>query len=336
MKILIVEDDASVARFINQALTETGYTTQVVGEGQRALEIVQAENFDLILLDIMLPQLERTACMPRSMHRGFTLIELLVVIAIIAILAAILFPVFAQARAAARKAACMSNQKQIANAMLMYFQDYDERCPRAVNNASNSPHLNIPLLPHVVGDNAFSSEDPTLGRPSGFLYPYLKNLPVWRCLQDPVACDEKTLNTNSSLCIANATSYHLSLYLTGSQVDGVNETTSGEGLSYAAVPRVAETILARDGDASDGTNIENNTAIGGALIGEQFYTRHSDHTQAIRHSGKGNYIMLDGHVKTLSPSQVSPMETDDDPTLPCPGCPDQVNPNAEAFWNIVP
>lgn len=58
---------------------------------------------------------------------GFTLIELLVVIAIIAILAAILFPVFAQAREAARKASCQSNLKQIGNAWAMYAQDYDER-----------------------------------------------------------------------------------------------------------------------------------------------------------------------------------------------------------------
>ena len=63
----------------------------------------------------------------RSKRTGFTLIELLVVIAIIAILAAILFPVFAQARAAARKASCISNLKQIALAQQMYIQDYDEQ-----------------------------------------------------------------------------------------------------------------------------------------------------------------------------------------------------------------
>ncbi len=63
------------------------------------------------------------------MKRGFTLIELLVVIAIIAILAAILFPVFAQARAKARQAACISNMKQFGLAMLMYVQDYDEMFP---------------------------------------------------------------------------------------------------------------------------------------------------------------------------------------------------------------
>jgi prepilin-type N-terminal cleavage/methylation domain-containing protein/prepilin-type processing-associated H-X9-DG protein len=61
--------------------------------------------------------------------RGFTLIELLVVIAIIAILAAILFPVFAQAREKARQSACLSNQKQISRAMMLYLQDSDENFP---------------------------------------------------------------------------------------------------------------------------------------------------------------------------------------------------------------
>ncbi len=62
-------------------------------------------------------------------RKGFTLIELLVVIAIIAILAAILFPVFAQARESARQTQCTNNQKQIATSVLMYVQDYDETFP---------------------------------------------------------------------------------------------------------------------------------------------------------------------------------------------------------------
>src|SRR5262249_45585266 len=66
----------------------------------------------------------------RSPQRGFTLIELLVVIAIIAILAAILFPVFAQAREMARRTACISNNRQIGLGINMYVQDYDEiYCP---------------------------------------------------------------------------------------------------------------------------------------------------------------------------------------------------------------
>lgn len=68
-------------------------------------------------------------------HRGFTLIELLVVIAIIAILASILFPVFARARENARRASCQSNMKQAGLAFMQYSQDFDERLPFSLNNA---------------------------------------------------------------------------------------------------------------------------------------------------------------------------------------------------------
>src|SRR5512140_3233524 len=67
-------------------------------------------------------------------QRAFTLIELLVVIAIIAILAAILFPVFAKARERATAAACLSNQKQLVHALIMYAYDNEDRLPRAWTN----------------------------------------------------------------------------------------------------------------------------------------------------------------------------------------------------------
>lgn len=76
--------------------------------------------------------------------QGFTLIELLVVIAIIAILAAILFPVFAQAREKARAITCVSNEKQIALAVLQYVQDYDETFPVGQRNANQSEINSVP------------------------------------------------------------------------------------------------------------------------------------------------------------------------------------------------
>ncbi|MFY7950867.1 MAG: DUF1559 domain-containing protein, partial [Armatimonadaceae bacterium] len=75
---------------------------------------------------------------PTATTKAFTLIELLVVIAIIAILAAILFPVFAQAREKARQASCLSNQKQIGLGLMMYTQDYDETYPTAYLYKNNT------------------------------------------------------------------------------------------------------------------------------------------------------------------------------------------------------
>ncbi len=107
------------------------------------------------------------------MRRGFTLIELLVVIAIIAILAAILFPVFARAREKARQASCSSNQKQIALGILMYAQDYDEAFPGFYYKAVVA---DWPLFlwidavkPYVKNEQIFrcpSGNDSTLSGPS--------------------------------------------------------------------------------------------------------------------------------------------------------------------------
>jgi prepilin-type N-terminal cleavage/methylation domain-containing protein/prepilin-type processing-associated H-X9-DG protein len=95
----------------------------------------------------------------RRKQGGFTLIELLVVIAIIAILAAILFPVFAQAREKARSSSCLSNQKQIALAFNMYSQDYDETLPLALNVNVLEPTTGVALRwedsvkPYIKGGN---------------------------------------------------------------------------------------------------------------------------------------------------------------------------------------
>jgi prepilin-type N-terminal cleavage/methylation domain-containing protein/prepilin-type processing-associated H-X9-DG protein len=104
---------------------------------------------------------------------GFTLIELLVVIAIIAILAAILFPVFAQAREKARQASCMSNMKQIGLASNMYLQDYDEKFP------SHDWPKGMGL--HAMPDGRTYKGH--VGWPLLF-YPYIKNGAVFTCPSD--------------------------------------------------------------------------------------------------------------------------------------------------------
>ena len=107
---------------------------------------------------------------------AFTLIELLVVIAIIAILAAILFPVFAQARESARKISCLSNNKQLGLGIMMYVQDYDEMYP--CNSWDTPP----------IGTTDTDSKDPKY--PSAFnwmwkVMPYMKNRQILVCPSDP-------------------------------------------------------------------------------------------------------------------------------------------------------
>lgn len=90
------------------------------------------------------------------MRRGFTLIELLVVIAIIAILAAILFPVFAKAREKARQSSCLSNTKQIALSILQYAQDYDERFPQTYFSPSTGNQCwAMVVMPYVKNQQVF-------------------------------------------------------------------------------------------------------------------------------------------------------------------------------------
>jgi prepilin-type N-terminal cleavage/methylation domain-containing protein/prepilin-type processing-associated H-X9-DG protein len=104
-------------------------------------------------------------------RRGFTLIELLVVIAIIAILAAMLFPVFARARESARKIQCLSNVKNIATAIQMYLTDYDKLPPREHRQE---------VLEWFPCDSSATAANPYLRWPLVF-DEYVKNRDVWRC-----------------------------------------------------------------------------------------------------------------------------------------------------------
>ena len=132
----------------------------------------------------------------RVKNKGFTLIELLVVIAIIAILAGILFPVFAQARAKARQVVCMNNEKQLGTAMIMYAQDYDDRWIDVYPNYNEAdPAKNIypnnyniyapdfkPLWMSPRNNIVFRNDTPF--NPAAYDYllkPYVKNDAVQYC-----------------------------------------------------------------------------------------------------------------------------------------------------------
>ena len=112
--------------------------------------------------------------MSSKSRSGFTLIELLVVIAIIAILAAILFPVFAQAREQARKTSCLSNMKQIGTATMMYLQDYDESFPKVDWNNGVPHEAKLPDGRTYQGWVVWPA----------LMFPYIKNTQVYVCPTD--------------------------------------------------------------------------------------------------------------------------------------------------------
>ena len=207
--------------------------------------------------------------------RGFTLIELLVVIAIIAILAAILFPVFARAREKARQASCMSNVKQLTLGMLMYAQDYDEVfAPRYIDTVEGE---RIWWVPRVGSDGPL----PALGEP------YLKNVQIAFC---PSEKGNFTYGYNRML--------------------GVNPS-SEPVVAMASVQRPAELLLFSDntwgspilytpsqGVGNWGANFVNPPGSSGANI------RWGENCPFGRHNGSVNVGFADGHVKAMQPIEL--------------------------------
>src|SRR5438093_1575488 len=150
--------------------------------------------------------------MRRARKPAFTLIELLVVIAIIAILAAILFPVFAQARERARMSACLSNMRQIATALMLYAQDYDEtlpyirfHCPGATRGARC-----------YVWKNA--------------IRPYLKSLDVFACPSNPYGRTQPGLYSDPATPGSNAE---------GWEVEPEQRMPISYGMNSCAAPQIA-------------------------------------------------------------------------------------------------
>jgi prepilin-type N-terminal cleavage/methylation domain-containing protein/prepilin-type processing-associated H-X9-DG protein len=213
---------------------------------------------------------------------AFTLIELLVVIAIIAVLAAILFPVFAQAREKARQASCMSNLRQIGTASLMYAQDYDETMFPWMENDSGGVRA-------WDGFTDFTTGFPPTYRPNqGFLQPYMKNVEIMDCL---TAGGIVPFTVDLANGIPVWAAYGVNMLMMP-QV-GILYT----GLNMADVQAPADTVFMADAMMFAGnpnTQMKRqNQLVPPSGRGPAFHGRHN---------GMGNTLWADGHVKAMKPT----------------------------------
>ena len=218
------------------------------------------------------------------MRKAFTLIELLVVIAIIAILAAILFPVFAQAKEAAKRSACLSNMKQVGTGTYLYAGDYDDTfmtdSKYPIGNIGG-PKCTATLNTNCQGKNSYYIS----------IQPYIKSYQLFICP------DESRANT--SFDGVNQTGKMISYgYNEGVVSDhgwglvaGDGASPSRAGYSFSQIDAVAETFAF--GDSQDGGNpaitADNNLATAALNAG----------TSAMRHGGNWQMSFCDGHAKSI-------------------------------------
>ena len=218
---------------------------------------------------------------------AFTLIELLVVIAIIAILAAILFPVFARARENARRSSCQSNLKQIGLGLIQYSQDYDEK-----------------LVPSFVWNGG---SDPATQTWYQMVVPYIKSTQVYQCPSDP----NKNKSWNSAVDSAATPNFHSS-YALNHLAAGANSEALQPGLALSLFQSPSNTVYVSDAGARPNTGTgaatgrikEDSDDAPNSWNLSQFASS-GDKTgdwcgPKIRHLGTSNTLYMDGHVKAMN------------------------------------
>ncbi len=258
----------------------------------------------------------------RPRGHGFTLIELLVVIAIIAILAAILFPVFAQAREKARQTACLSNEKQIGLALLMYVEDYDEQFPSGSRV------------------NPFNPSNFAIGLGwAGQTYPYTKNAQILKCPDDSTGPVNRNATTEALYPVSYGYNYNVATHAADASLNAPSSTilifeikgdvadatagneygastvlpgvysAVGDGLNILADTDTANTLPAVQGSGNYLSVFETGLTGGYTLTNVPYPTYFDQNLNSGkdgRHSSGAIYSMADGHAKFFRPGSISP------------------------------
>ena len=218
--------------------------------------------------------------------RGFTLIELLVVIAIIAILAAILFPVFSRAREQARKATCQSNLKQISNALMMYTQDWDEQLPVCSTWCGwKDTWNNLQYYQRLA--------------------PYVKNWQIWACPSAKGGCANNSIPHHAVNDMINASNagktpvpIPSNFTLSYGYMESIQNRTSNQHRLTTWTQPASTPVIA---DCSGLLNSPYRVGWANVCAAKCNPNRQTDDNT--RHSGGSNVLFLDGHVKWYKAEQ---------------------------------
>jgi len=268
-----------------------------------------------------------------STKKGFTLIELLVVIAIIAILAAILFPVFAQAKEAAKRAACLSNTKQMVLSILMYGDSYDDvLVPGQVQSDPgtlvgqgelgynvNATANNQAQRGSQAGGNSFSNAAINSGNSFEILLdPYIKNKAIFQCPSSGGNVTSRSIALSSIAAgdFRNGAPGTFPASLPGQWIPGVK--TSQTSVQFPAEYIVAGESAPQNYGLTRNSTLATQVTIGdmpsafSACMAWEAQSNATTETQTnlvasnkafARHSNKSNYGFMDGHAKNFSAGQ---------------------------------